>query len=49
MLSNVFNMSRMSRKVSDFFQRKIGETMFLHDEDQDFQIHSNEEQTKVAK
>ena len=38
-------MSGMSRKVTDFFQQKVGETTFLNDEDRDFQIHSNEEQT----
>ena len=38
-------MSGISRKVTDFFQRKVSETTFLNDEDRDFQIHSNEEQT----
>ena len=38
-------MSGMSRKLTDFFQRKVTETMFLNDEYGDFQIHSNEEQT----
>ena len=35
----------MSRKVADFFQRKVSETTFLNDDDRDFQIHSNQEQT----
>ena len=43
--TNVFNMSAMSRKLNDFFQRKVSETTFLNDEDGDFQIHSNEEKT----
>ena len=38
-------MSGMSRKVTDFFQQKVSETTLLNDEDRDFQIHSNEEQT----
>ena len=38
-------MSGMSRKVTNFFQRKVSETTFLKDEDRDFQIHSDEEQT----
>ena len=43
--TNVFNMSGMSRKLTDFFQRKVSETKFLNDKDEYFQIHSNEEQT----
>ena len=38
-------MSGMSRKVTDFFQRKVSETMLFNDQDGDFQVHSNEEQT----
>ena len=38
-------MSGMSRKVTDFFQRKVSEATFLNDKNGDFQIHSNEEQT----
>ena len=38
-------MGRMNRKVTDFFQRKVSETAFRNDEDKDFKIHSNEEQT----
>ena len=38
-------MSEMRRKVTEFFQRKVSETTFLNNEDRDFQIHSNEEQT----
>ena len=42
-------MSRMGRKVTDVFQQKVSETMFAN-EDGDFQIHSNEEQTnRIAK
>ena len=43
--TKVFNMSGMSRKLTDFFQRKVSQTSFLNDEDRDFQIHSNEEKT----
>ena len=38
-------MSGMSRKVTDFFQRKVSETTFLNEEDRAFQIQSNKEQT----
>ena len=41
----LLNMSRMSRKVTDFFRRKVSETTFSNDEDIDFQVHSNEDQT----
>ena len=43
--TNVFKMSGMSKKLSDFFQRKVSETTFLISEDGDFQIHLSEEQT----
>ena len=38
-------MSGMSRKVTDFFQRKVSETAFVNNEDRDFQIQSNKKQT----
>ena len=38
-------MNGMSRKVTNFFQRKVSKTTFLNNEDGDFQIHLNEEQT----
>ena len=38
-------MSGMSGKVTDFFQRKVSKTTLFNDQDGDFQVHSNEEQT----
>ena len=38
-------MNGMSRKVTDFFQQKVSKTTLLNDEDGDFQVHSNEEQS----
>ena len=40
-----FKHERNEQKTNWFFQRKVSETTFLNDEDVDFQIHSNEEQT----
>ena len=36
---------RNKQKTNWFFLRKVSETTFLNDENADFQIHSNEEQT----
>ena len=36
-------MSGMTRKLNDFFQRKVNESAFLKDKNKDFKIHSNEE------
>ena len=43
--TNVFNLNGISRRLTDIFHRKVNKTTFLNNDDGDFQIHSDEEQT----